>query len=87
MSQAEILLAWIQRVLSFDIENEHLYKHRCQVAIGNIPPYACVLDKNYNPITRTLTCCIPQKYHDFVYPSDEEKKAALTYRVYYSIHC
>lgn len=89
MFPGEILLMWIERVLSFDIDpdNVELYRHRCEkIVIGNIPPYACILDKNYNLVTRTLTCCIPQKYRDFVYPSKEEKQAALMYHVYYSIH-
>ena len=85
MPQAEVLLSWIRRVISFDIEDKILYSKRCKVFIGNLPPYSFVLDKDYNPITRTLTCCVPQKYHDFIYPSEEEKKAALLYRVYYSI--
>lgn len=87
MSPSEILLIWIQRVLSYDTNNgkRRRRKHQYLVAIGNIPPYACVLNKNYNSITRTLICYIPDIYHDFICPSIEEKRAALSYHVYYSI--
>ena len=85
MSPPEVLRSWIQRIISFDIDCKHRYKHRCRLVIGNIPPYPFISNKNYNPITRTLTCWIPIKYYDFVYPSEEEKQVALAYHVYYWI--
>ena len=85
MSPSEVLCNWIQRVLSFEIESKQRPSQLYQIIIGNIPPYNCVLDKNYNLTTRTLICRIPGKYQDFIRPSEDEKKAASTYHVYYSI--
>ena len=88
MYDAEIICSWLQRIISFEIDNDTIkrsYQRKCEVVIGNLPPYPFLLDKNYNLITRTLTCSIPRKYYDWIYPTKIEKKAAFTYRIYHSL--
>lgn len=82
---------WLKRIISFEIRpdlplgEEDL---RYRVLVGNLPPYPCLLTQTYayNLKTRQLSCLIPKRYHDWIMPSDDEKKAAEICRVYYKVY-